>query len=301
MAVIEATLDAEAAAMVDTALTLLADAARDAAARAGAPDGRSHDQRRADALTGIFAAILNGTPLPQLLHQFAPAPGGFSPAQAQPGAAQPQPGAAGEVGEVDEPEASPFRAGPGFVPPPAVPAWWQPPALPSQQRRRPHLVITVHASTLTGDSDLAGELAGYGAVTAQAARDIARQAATADLIILGQPPGPRGSSGVGSYRPGDRLVKDVIARNPTCRAPGCRRRAEQCDLDHVVPYARGGTTTVENLISLCRHHRLKTHSGWRLTQHPAEPGETTGTIEWTSPAGRTYLAPPDDRPGTAHW
>jgi hypothetical protein len=107
---------------------------------------------------------------------------------------------------------------------------------------------------------------------------------------------------VDRYRPGNQLVRDVIARNPTCRAPGCQRRAEQCDIDHLIPYADGGRTEPENLISLCRfHHRLKTFGGWQPAPIPAGPADIAPAIEWTSPTGRHYLAPPDDRPGTTHW
>lgn len=87
MASLEAFLTAESAQIIDQVLTLLADAARDADRRAAgsaidepssdsepdsrneAPrnryqDERTHQQRRADALTGVFSAILDGRPLP---------------------------------------------------------------------------------------------------------------------------------------------------------------------------------------------------------------------------------------------
>ncbi|MFF2633465.1 HNH endonuclease, partial [Microbacterium sp. NPDC058021] len=39
-----------------------------------------------------------------------------------------------------------------------------------------------------------------------------------------------------------------------------------------------------NLAHLCkRHHTLKHHTAWTVTQHP------DGTLEWTSPTGRRYL------------
>jgi len=36
----------------------------------------------------------------------------------------------------------------------------------------------------------------------------------------------------------------VIGLHRTCRFPGCTRRAEWCDLDHLIPYAGGGSTCV---------------------------------------------------------
>ncbi len=54
----------------------------------------------------------------------------------------------------------------------------------------------------------------------------------------------------------------VRARSHRCTFPGCRRPATTCDLDHVVPYADGGTTSEDNLHPLCRfHHLLKHHAG----------------------------------------
>ncbi|MGB4690052.1 MAG: hypothetical protein WBH16_07590, partial [Candidatus Nanopelagicales bacterium] len=41
---------------------------------------------------------------------------------------------------------------------------------------------------------------------------------------------------------------------------------------------------VGNLGALClRHHQLKTHGGWQLTESKPD-----GSCTWTSPAGRTY-------------
>ncbi len=49
-----------------------------------------------------------------------------------------------------------------------------------------------------------------------------------------------------------------------------------------------GPTAPGNLICLCtHHHRLKTHTRWRLTLHPDL------RVEWTSPTGRTYVVRPD--------
>lgn len=192
-----------------------------------------------------------------------------------------------------------------------VPLWWEPPRLPVRQRRRPHLVITVPAETLTGQKDLPAELAGYGAITAEAARDLARHAGSADLIVLDgittrEQPHQLGKPPDQPYRPGNATVRRVFAMHQTCRFPGCRRSADQCDLDHLMPYAKGGSTTPGNLIPLCRHHhKLKTHGGWRVQPAPANAADLPlhalrhppGSLQWISPLGRTYLTPPDDRPG----
>jgi hypothetical protein len=69
-------------------------------------------------------------------------------------------------------------------------------------------------------------------------------------------------------------------RDPKCVIPGCDVR-ERLEIDHVVPFAKGGPTTLENLARIChRHHALKTHLGWVLGGRP-------GAWTWD---------PPDDPP-----
>ena len=75
-------------------------------------------------------------------------------------------------------------------------------------------------------------------------------------------------------------VRDVV-----CRFPGCTRPAQACDGDHTIAYPHGPTAAC-NLACLCRrHHRLKTHSRWRVRQ-------TSRGLAWTSPHGATYLTHP---------
>lgn len=84
------------------------------------------------------------------------------------------------------------------------------------------------------------------------------------------------------------LRRWVIARDVTCRAPGCTAPARSCDTDHTIDHADGGRTRHDNLGLLCRHHhRLKHEGGFQLAQ--PEPGH----FHWTSPNGRTYEALPE--------
>jgi hypothetical protein len=91
------------------------------------------------------------------------------------------------------------------------------------------------------------------------------------------------------YRPSAGLGEFVRCRDLTCRAPGCDKPADICDIDHTVPYPVG-PTHASNLKCLCRfHHLLKTFWGWRDRQLP------DGTVIWTTPTGHTYTT----RPGSA--
>jgi hypothetical protein len=93
------------------------------------------------------------------------------------------------------------------------------------------------------------------------------------------------------YKPGRLLDHLIKIRNATCTAPGCRRAAQRCDIDHVIPYHRGGRTCECNCHPLCRrHHRCKGTAGWHLTM-PAP-----GVLTWRLPHGRIYQAVPDTYP-----
>jgi Domain of unknown function (DUF222) len=91
-----------------------------------------------------------------------------------------------------------------------------------------------------------------------------------------------------AYRPPQRIVELVTARDQTCRYPPCRRPAEQCDLDHGIPYDQGGLTCPCNIDGKCRsHHQLKQHPRWSVTQL------SPGVFCWTTPSGRGYTSQPD--------
>ena len=100
------------------------------------------------------------------------------------------------------------------------------------------------------------------------------------------PPEPR-------YRPSKKLADFVRCRDLTCRFPGCRAPATNCDVDHTIPWPCG-PTAASNLKCLCRrHHLLKTfwggQSGWREEQLD------DGTIIWTAPDGRRHVTTPGSR------
>jgi hypothetical protein len=91
------------------------------------------------------------------------------------------------------------------------------------------------------------------------------------------------------YRPSPALQRLIRARASTCTAPGCRRPAAACDIDHTRAYDDDGWTCECNLAPLCRrHHRAKQAQGWRLAQ--PQPG----VLIWTTPSGRVYSTQPAD-------
>jgi hypothetical protein len=57
----------------------------------------------------------------------------------------------------------------------------------------------------------------------------------------------------------------VTARDRGCVFPGCDAPAGWCDVNHVVPHARGGKTDINNMCLLCSfHHHLMDRSDWEV-------------------------------------
>ena len=70
----------------------------------------------------------------------------------------------------------------------------------------------------------------------------------------------------------------LLHRDPTCVVPGCGI-STGLEIDHIVPFAEGGPTELDNLARLCHHHHfLKTYEGWELTRMGTAKD---GTPEWS--------------------
>ena len=142
-------------------------------------------------------------------------------------------------------------------------------------------VIAEQASIHASSTSPASELRADGLITPELVAELAKSAKRVPLIHPADaPPEPR-------YRPSKALADFVRCRDLTCRWPGCDRPAIDCELDHTIPYAQGGTTHASNLKCYCpSHHLVKTFWGWREQQLP------DGTLILTSPAGRTHVTTP---------
>jgi len=152
--------------------------------------------------------------------------------------------------------------------------------------RRPLTVnVTIDLPTLLGLAENPGQLAGYGPIPAAVARELASDAQWKRFITEPQT-GNLLDFGRESYQPPQQLKDFLIARDRTCRFPGCRRSALLSDLDHAQSWESGGRTSAENIGALCRrHHRLKTHDGWSIKSFP------DGSCTWTSPLGKEFFTP----------
>jgi hypothetical protein len=96
---------------------------------------------------------------------------------------------------------------------------------------------------------------------------------------------------VSQYEVPDRLRETAVLNDVTCVFPFCTRPARGCrpgepdaDRDHITAHRSDGPTCSANVAPLCRrHHRVKTHGGWRYV--PVE----RGSYLWTSPLGLSFL------------
>jgi hypothetical protein len=83
------------------------------------------------------------------------------------------------------------------------------------------------------------------------------------------------------------LKEQTRLKYPECPFPHCHRpswrHGQNADIDHVVEFPQGKTTS-SNVAPPCRgHHRLKTFTDWTYTRVPG-----IGWI-WTSPLGHRHI------------
>ncbi|AYF74354.1 HNH endonuclease [Nocardia yunnanensis] len=179
--------------------------------------------------------------------------------------------------------------------------------------RKALVQVGVSAETLAGLQDNPALLAGFGAIDADLARQIARHARfeiiteststangapTADGVEKADAVEKTDSAVELRYRPSARIARRARAIDGSCRAPGCQVPAAASDLDHQDRFDHGdpqagGRTTEANLGARCRrHHRLKTladnhRNGWQVIHH------SDRRVEWRTPTGESAITTPE--------
>jgi uncharacterized protein DUF222 len=166
--------------------------------------------------------------------------------------------------------------------------------------RRGVIELTCDLPTLIGLADHTADLAGWGPVIADIARQIAAAQTTTDTVwrysITHPLTGALAFHGTIRKRPAgwrdprrdptDRQRAFAVARDRTCRGPSCRVPARRTELDHIQDHANGGPTRIWNLDCKCTAcHHLK-DAGWKVHRN------RFGDVIWTSPLGHTYIIPP---------
>jgi hypothetical protein len=138
--------------------------------------------------------------------------------------------------------------------------------VPTVGGQRPHLHVTTTLETLAGTPGApAGVLEGAGAIAAATVHRLACEANITRIVV-------GGDSAVLDVGRTHRLPTLAIrralrARDKGCAWPGCDRPASWTAAHHLVHWAKGGATTLENLVLLCHHHhRLVHEGGWELVR-----------------------------------
>lgn len=146
--------------------------------------------------------------------------------------------------------------------------------------------LHVDLDTLARMSEAPGELAGYGPVIADIARQVAEAQRAGEWRYTIFDPATRLpiADGVTRRRPTAAESRSVQAREHTCYFPGCRTPATQCDLDHRTPWSEVAKTSAAGLDAGCRHDHVTVRHliGWK---HQILPN---GDHLWTSRLGHRY-------------
>ncbi len=158
--------------------------------------------------------------------------------------------------------------------------------LPTRHGRRPAIAITMALSTLLGLDDHPAQLAGYGPITAEAARRAAADPTGTLQRLITRPDGLVIDAAHTGYRPPQALADTIVARDGTCTYPRCDRPATETDLDHEVNWPDGATAW-SNLGARCRRHHNQKTAG--LTAPSFD--RCTGDTIWTDRRGRTARRP----------
>jgi hypothetical protein len=156
---------------------------------------------------------------------------------------------------------------------------------------RPEVQVTIPAEAITGSRVGGAVVEGFGPIDDETARRLAGGCAMWSRVFTDPVTGVPVC--VDRYRPSKRQKRFLRARDQQCRFPGCRRRAQKCDIDHTVPHAAGGPTCLCNLEHFCkRHHTVKHDTAWEVEQLAG------GVLIFTAPTKRTYVTRP---PGTVRF
>jgi hypothetical protein len=121
---------------------------------------------------------------------------------------------------------------------------------------RPHVTVTVDYETLKGHVDRLPQIDGT-PVTPETTRRITCDAGIIPMV-LGSDSEPLDVGRKTRTIPSG-LRRALEHRDRGCTWEGCDARVPWCDAHHIIHWADGGRTNLENLTLLCRTHHTATH------------------------------------------
>nr|WP_275901989.1 HNH endonuclease signature motif containing protein [Brevibacterium zhoupengii] len=137
------------------------------------------------------------------------------------------------------------------------------------------MITTVPFLTLAGSAELPGTFSDGSPIPAETARRVARHAKSWTRILTDPATGTPVDAKAATYQIPENVRQTLIAKWQACTIPGCTRRAETTEIDHVVPFdhdhpADGGLTRFGNLHPLCKmHHQAKTDRKYSVRMNRA--------------------------------
>ncbi|TDO47332.1 HNH endonuclease [Kribbella sp. VKM Ac-2527] len=164
-------------------------------------------------------------------------------------------------------------------------------AAPAHGGIKPHITVTISLADLLAGTGT-GDLAHGGTLSAAAIRRLACDAGIIPLV-LGANSEPLD---VGTE---ERFVNRAMRRALNARDKGCvvcGAPPAMCEAHHLVHWAEGGPTRVDNLVLLCKRHHIDVHHGhWTITitnGHPVLSRPDWATPEPTRTPTRTRTTTP---------
>jgi hypothetical protein len=123
---------------------------------------------------------------------------------------------------------------------------------------RPHVVVTMDIASLERRAGRRLDLEDVGRIDGEAARRLACDS-NVSRVITDAASQPLDVGRKTKVVP-PALRRAVAVRDGGCAFPGCDRPSSWCDAHHIRHWADGGSTSLANLVLLCRrHHRLVHH------------------------------------------
>ena len=154
--------------------------------------------------------------------------------------------------------------------------------------------IVVAASSVLGVDDQPGKLVGhrggdYGTLPAGLVRELAgSEQVWLRRLVCDPIDGQLLSMDTAKRRFTGALRKFIVYRDGTSRRP--HSDAPIYDIDHIEPYATGGSTSAVNGQGLAKHdHLLHDLPGWTVE---AADGDSSSGVRWTTPTGHIYESRP---------
>ncbi len=156
-----------------------------------------------------------------------------------------------------------------------------------------HINVTIPADMLMGVQTTGADLNGSPLTHALALQLAWSPDARWTRLVTDPLTGVLLDAGTTKYQIPKKLRDAIRLRDVTCRWPGCTRKSEYTDTDHVIPHRQSGHTHADGLVCLCRHHhRLKTFSTWKITTNSTYAAD----LQITAPLGTTRTTQPHQYP-----